>query len=210
MMKAVFGIMLAVVIAIGLVVVPAQAYMETVWMGLKDCPSCFGSAYALSVSEANSVYTVSLYVDTKGYNGSESYISAVDFKVTNKGVAGLSLTGVWNLNEGVQLTGWDTTQNGINSSNGGGCDGNGNGFVCSESTAKPLALTDGDTYMWTWQFTLPDGVKLNLSDAHIGAQYGGGPGQITSDSVPEPSTLLLLGTGLLGLGGFAWRRNRKG
>jgi hypothetical protein len=205
MMKTVFGVILAVVFAIGLVVVPAQAYMETVWMGLKDCPSCYGSAYALSVSEANSVYTVSLYVDTSRYNGSESYISAVDFKVA-KDVSDLTLFGTTN----TAIDDWMTSEFGISSSGGsGGCESNGKGFVCSE-TQDATAAKIGGTYSWTWTFTLPDGVKLNLSDAHIGAQYGGGPGQITSESVPEPSTLLLLGTGLLGLGGFAWRRNRKG
>ena len=31
----------------------------------------------------------------------------------------------------------------------------------------------------------------------------------TSTVVPEPSTLLLLGSSLAGLGGFAWRRQRR-
>jgi hypothetical protein len=47
-----------------------------------------------------------------------------------------------------------------------------------------------------------------LPDDIAGVQFIYGPAE-GSAPVPEPSTLLLLGSGLVGLGGKAWRRNRK-
>jgi hypothetical protein len=47
------------------------------------------------------------------------------------------------------------------------------------------------------------GLCLLCSLAVLGADTG------TTSPVPEPSTIVLLATGLVGIGFAAWRRNRK-
>ena len=53
----------------------------------------------------------------------------------------------------------------------------------------------------------PDWLRVGTDITHQGpfnAAFS-----LTGTAVPEPSTLLLLGSGLAGLGGFVWRMNRK-
>jgi len=55
-------------------------------------------------------------------------------------------------------------------------------------------------------FPGPCGVEVGLGDESWGIDN---LSVDTTSVVPEPSTLLLFGAGLLGLGGIAWRRHRR-
>jgi hypothetical protein len=186
----------------------ASAKADTI--GPTGCGSCLGSSYTLSyAATANpDIFNIFLTVDTSDTTLPGDYLNAVAPKVSSSFTSVAFVSGPF----GNVVTG------GISA---GGCNGTGGGFFCSGGTGLPIG--SGDVYNWEWAITLasPSDLFTGSDEASIKASYVTTPGGttnagITSEditlqpastpTVPEPSTLMLLGTGALGFAGAIKKR----
>jgi len=121
------------------------------------------------------------------------------------------------------VTGGSTTASGgwtftTGSLNNNGCNTNSSaGFTCAYFTANATnggsTIVQGGTYSWTWNYNaLSPNAIFVVGSVHVGVNYNPANGLIVSQTgavtTPEPSGLLLLGGGLIGLAGFVRRKRR--
>lgn len=184
-----------------------------------DCGTCQGSIYSLSYDGAalpdldplHQTFRITYDINTAGYNGGGSYLDQVALKVSSS-VHNVTLSGAPG-----GVGSWSLHPGGINA---GGCSGSGSGYACADSTILLNGglgvAVPGGTHSWIFDVAVDNGTLFaDLYGSSVKARYVDGNGakvgalvsETLTTQVPEPSSMLLLGSGLLALGLVTYRRS---